>query len=271
MTTIPLAAPRRRGSALRDSWLVAVRDMSHWVREPQIILWGALFPVVSVILFAFVFGSGMTVPGQGDYQEFLMPGVFAQAMAFGVGETIAAVQADTAKGVTDRLRSMPLSPIAVVAGRCIANTIYSSFTLVLLALTGLAVGWSWSDGILAALGAFGLLLLLRIAFLWIGIVLGLKAKSAETANSIFGLLWPITILSNAFTAPELMPKWLGTVAEWNPISSTVTACRELFGNPAGTSTSWIAENALLMAIVWPLIITAITFPLAVRTFQRLSR
>ena len=108
-----------------DGWLVAGRDVAQWVREPQLIVWGLIYPVVSVLLFAYVFGSGIIVPGGGSYREFLMPGIFAQTMAFGIGETLAAVQADSAKGVTDRFRSMPMAPSAVVVGRCVSGMLYS--------------------------------------------------------------------------------------------------------------------------------------------------
>jgi ABC-2 type transport system permease protein len=267
----PTAAWGRFRWAVRDGWLVAQRDMAHWIREPQLIVWGLMFPVMSVLLFAYVFGSGIVVPGGGNYRSFLMPGIFAQTMAFGIGETLAAVQADTAKGVTDRFRSMPMAPSAVVVGRCVAGMVYSAASLVLLAITGLAIGWRWEGTALSAAAAFGLLLLLRLAFLWIGIGLGLKAKSAEMANSIFGLLYPVTMLSNAFIATELMPGWLGTVAQWNPISATISASRELFGNPGAGGVSWAGDHPVEMAIVWPLVITALTLPLAVRIYQRLSR
>jgi ABC-2 type transport system permease protein len=109
-------------------------------------------------------------------------------------------------------------------------------------------------------------------FLWIGIYIGLVVKSPEALGAVWGLLFPVTMLTNAFVAPELMPDWLGTIAEWNPISSTVSVTRELFGN-AGASAggSWIAENAMMMAIVWPLLIVVVTLPLAVRRYQSLGR
>ena len=267
----PGSALGRLGWALRDGWLVAHRDMTQWVHEPQMILWGLAFPVMFVLLFAYVFGSAISVPGGGSYREFLMPGMFAQTMAFGIGETLAAVQADPEKGVTDRFRSMPMAPSAVVVGRCIAGMVYSTASLLLMILCGLAIGWRWHGTLLEALAAVGLLLLLRQAFLWIGIVLGLKAKSAEAANSIFGLLYPVTMLSSAFVAPDQMPGWLGTIAEWNPLSSTVTATRDLFDNPGVEGTGWIVDHALPMAVFWPVLITALTLPLAIRTFHNLSR
>ncbi len=267
----PSGAAARLRWALRDGALVAQRDMVQWVREPQMIVWGLIFPIMFVLLFAYVFGSGIIVPGGGNYREFLMPGMFAQTMAFGIGETLAAVQADTAKGVTDRFRSMPIAPSAVVVGRCLANMVYSAASLLLMVACGLAIGWRWRGTLTEALAAIGVLLLLRLAFLWIGIFLGLKAKSAEMANSIFGLLYPVTMLSSAFIDPELMPRWLGTVAEWNPLSATIAATRDLFGNPGADGSGWLAEHAMVMAIVWPVVITVLTLPLAVRAFHRLSR
>jgi ABC-type multidrug transport system permease subunit len=228
-------------------------------------------PIMFVVLFAYVLGSAMVVPGGGSYQAFVMPGMFVQTMAFGIGETLASVQADSSKGVTDRFRSMPMAPSAFVVGRCIANMIYSAVSLVIIVLAGFAVGWRWEGSFADALAAFGLLLLLRMAFLWVGIWLGLKAKGPEMANSIYGLLYPVTMLSNAFVATALLPVWLGVIAEWNPLSSTVTATRELFGNPTGEPTGWVGDHALELSIIWPLIITAVTLPLAVRAYQKLSR
>jgi len=278
MTAITFAPDRaslglvdRARWAARDGWLIARRDMDQWVREPQMIVWSVLYPIVFVLLFGYVFGSGIVVPGGGSYREFLMPGMFAQTMAFGIGETLAAVQADADKGVTDRFRSMPMAPSAVVLGRCLANMISSTFSLALMVACGLAIGWRWHGTAAETLAAFGLLLLLRLAFLWIGIYLGLKARTPEAANAVYGFLYPVTMVSNAFIAPELMPGWLGTLAALNPLSSTITATRLLFGNPGVTSDGWLTDHAILMAVLWPVVITAITLPLAVRAYRNLSR
>jgi ABC-2 type transport system permease protein len=115
-------------------------------------------------------------------------------------------------------------------------------------------------------------LLLRFALVWVGVYLGLLAKNPEAVVAVQILVWPLGFLSNAFVATATMPGWLGTIAEWNPLSATVSATRELFGNPGvGVDTSWIAQHWLAMAIVWPLAILAIFFPLSVRRYQRLSR
>lgn len=257
--------------AARDALLITGRDVAHWVREPQLIAWTLVFPVIFVLLFAYVLGSSMSVAGGGSYQEFLMPGMFVQTMAFGLAETISAVQADNAKGVMDRFRSMPIAPSAVVVGRVLANLLYSVVSLVVMILCGLLVGWRWHEGVGGLLAGVGLLLLLRLAVMWVGIVLGLAAKSPEMANGLYGLLYPVTMLSNAFASPELMPHWLGVIATLNPLSWTTTATRQLFGNPGVTGTGWLTENAVLLAVVWPIVVTVVTLPLAVRAYQRLRR
>jgi ABC-2 type transport system permease protein len=271
-------APSRRGDrssevrwALADSWTIAVRDFTYWVREPARLLWSLGYPIVSVLLFGFVFGSAMSVYGGGDYREFLLPGMFAMTMAFGAGATMVAVTMDAAKGVTDRFRSMPMARSGVVVGRSIADLANSVLDLVILIGCGLVVGWHVRNGLLDALAAVGLLLLLRFAFIWLGIYLGLIIPSPETANNLWALLFPITMLSNAFVAPAQLPGWLSAIADWNPISATVTATRSLFGNPEAVSGSWISQNAELMAVVWPLLFVAIFLPLSVRRYRRLSR
>jgi ABC-2 type transport system permease protein len=257
--------------ALRDTWTMTRRDLTHWVAQPVMIIAELIYPITFVLLFAYVFGSAMSVPGGGDYRDFLMPGLFVQTMAFGIGATMAAVSADVERGITDRFRAMPMSRVAVVAGRSVADMLNSTVSLAIMLGCGLVVGWTIEGGPLDALAAVALLLLLRFACLWAGIVLGLVIKGAEAVGAVWGLLFPVTMITSAFVAPELMPDWLGFLAEWNPLSATVNATRELFGNPAPVGDSWIAQHSLLMAVVWPLILIAIFLPAAVWRYQRMSR
>lgn len=255
-----------------DIWTITRRDLLTWIISPVRVIGEIAFPIMFVLLFGYVFGSGMVVPGGGDYRDFLMPGIFAMTMAFGIGNTMTVVATDIERGVMDRFRSLPMAPSAVVTGRCSADMINSFAGLLITIACGLVVGWSWHDGPGNALLAVALLLLLRFACLWVGIYLGLIVGSPEAAGSVWGLLFPVTMVTSAFVAPELMPSWLGFIAEWNPLSSTVGAARELFGNVgASTADSWIGSHAVLMAIVWPIVIAAIFLPLSVRRYQRLSR
>ncbi|WP_406393055.1 ABC transporter permease [Streptomyces sp. NBC_00887] len=257
--------------ALVDTWNVTRRSLTHYRRQPVAIIWQLGFPVVSVLLYGYVFGSAMKVPGGGDYREFLMPGMFATTMTMGFMNTAMAVVTDSGKGVIDRFRSMPMSPSAVSAGRGVADLVVACAELTILALTALAIGWRAGGSPPAAVGAFGLLLLLRFSLIWVGVWLGLLVPNAESAGGLYAVAFPVTMISSALVAPSLMPGWLGTVAAWNPVSSTVTASRELFGNPVASGGTWVEEHALLMATVWPLVITLVFLPLAVRRFQRLSR
>jgi len=254
-----------------DGWTITRRELAHWARQPFQIVVGLLFPIMVVLMFAYLFGGAMTVPGGGDYREFLLPGMFAMTMVFGIEATFAAVANDASKGVTDRFRSMPMAGSAVVAGRCAADLLNSALGLAVMVGCGLAVGWRWHNGTGRALLAFALLLLLRFALLWVGIYLGLSASGPETLMAVQILVWPLGFLSNTFVSPASMPGWLGAIAEWNPLSATVSATRELFGNPGWGGGTWVAEHALLMALAWPLLLVAVFFPLSVRRYRRLSR
>lgn len=257
--------------AVADCWNLVRRSLTHYQRQPTFILWTLGFPLVSVLLYGYVFGSAMRVPGGGDYREFLMPGMFTMTMAFGFMNTATAFVTDAGKGVHDRFRSMPMAPSAVVTGRGVVDLITAGAELAILALTAMLIGWRADGGPLAALAGFGLLLLLRFSLIWLGVWLGLVVPGPEQAGSLFAVAFPVTMISSVFVAPSLMPDWLGTVAAWNPVSATVTAIRELFGNPVASGGSWPEEHALLLSVAWPAAITLVCVPLAVRRFQRLSR
>lgn len=229
-----------------------------------------------VLMFGYLFGGAMSVPGGntsggGDYREFLLPGMFVMTMAFGLETTMTSVATDAARGVTDRFRSLPMSPSAVVLGRSIADMLNSVLGLTVMVACGLLVGWRWNGSLGEALLAVGLLLLLRFSLLWVGIYLGLVAKSPEAVAAVQILVWPVLFLSNTFVAPQTMPGWLGAISEWNPLSATVGATRELFGNPGWGGESLAAQNTLVLAAAWPLVILAVFFPLCVRRYRRPGR
>ncbi|CRK56296.1 Putative ABC iron siderophore transporter, fused permease and ATPase domains [Alloactinosynnema sp. L-07] len=256
--------------AFADCLTIVRRDLSHMAKQPTVFAWQLGFPIVSVLLFVYVFGSAMNV-GEVDYKDFAMPGMFAMTMAFGFVNTAVAVAIAKERGVTDRFRSMPMAQSAVVSGRGVSDLISASLDLAVLAAIALVVGWRSDGGLVATLSAFGLLLLLRFALIWIGVYLGLLMPNQEAAANLFSVAFPFGMISSVFTPPHLMPDWLGAIAMWNPVSSTANAIRELFGNPVPTGDSWIEQHALLMSIVWPVVITVIFLPLAVRRFQRLGR
>jgi len=262
---------RRAYWAVVDCWTVVRRDLTHLTKQPSIIAWQLGFPIVSVLLFVYVFGSAMNVGDGTDYVTYAMPGMFAMTMAFGFMNTAYAVVIDKERGVTDRFRSMPMSPSAVVTGRGVSDVLHAGLDLAVLAAIALVIGWSSDGGLLATAAAFGLLVLLRFALIWIGVFLGLIIANQESAGNLFAVAFPFGMISSVFTPPHLMPDWLGAIAMWNPVSSTANAIRELFGNPVQSGGSWIEDNAVLMAVVWPALITAVFLPLAVRRFQNLSR
>ena len=273
------AVPQRGGRvsvqaarwAVADGWVLTSRALAHWARKPGEVAVGLLFPVMVVLMMGYLFGGQMDVPGGGGgYRAFIVPGMFALTMAFGVETTFAAIASDASKGVTDRFRSMPMASSAVVVGRATADMLHSVVALAVMAACGVLIGWRAHDGAGKALAGLGLLLLLRFSLVWLGVYLGLVAKGPESVAAVQVLVWPIGFLSSALVMPSTMPGWLGAIAEWNPMSATVTACRELFGEPAAGG-SWAAQHSLLMAVVWPLAIAAVFLPLSVRRYRALGR
>jgi ABC-2 type transport system permease protein len=201
---IPQTLRSRAVWAIADAWVITSRELAHWARRPGAVIANTLlFPVMIVLMFGYLLGGAMTVPGGGDYRAFLMPGMFA----------------DAARGVTDRFRSLPMAASAVIAGRAAADLLNSAAALAVLAGCGLATGWHPHRGMTYALGAFGLLLLLRFGFLWIGVYLGLTFyPNPETVTAVRTLEFPIGFLGNPFIAISTMPAWLGAIALWNPMS-----------------------------------------------------
>ncbi|MFD8008762.1 ABC transporter permease [Streptomyces sp. NPDC058955] len=259
----------RLGWAAADSWTMTRRELAHWARQPVQVVVGLVFPVMLLLMFGYLIGGGQGV--DGDFKAYLVPGMLAMTMVFGLESTMLAVTQDLGKGVVDRFRSMPMTSGAVLVGRSVADMLQSTVGLAVMLAVGYAVGWRWHEGFGSFLGAVGLLLLLRFAMLWVGIFLAMAAGKPELVQAVQILVWPVGFLSNALASPASMPSWLGAIVEWNPLSATATAVRDLFGNPGAGGDSWAATHAELLAVAWPVVLIAVFFPLAVKRFRDLSR
>ncbi|MDT0479700.1 MULTISPECIES: ABC transporter permease [Streptomyces] len=249
--------------ALTDSWIMTRRELAHWARQPVRVLVGLVFPVMLLLMFGYLVGGGRGV--EGEYVDYLVPGMLALTMAFGLEATMIAVTQDLNKGVIDRFRSMPMANGAVLVGRSAADMLQSVLSLAAMIGVGHAIGWRVHGGVGGLLAAVGLLLLFRFAMLWIGIHLAMVAGKPEMVQAVQILVWPIGFLSNAFATPDSMPGLLGTVVDWNPMSQTATAVRDQLGGPGGE------PGHVWAAVLWPLALLAVFFPLALRRFARLSR
>ncbi|WP_166346740.1 ABC transporter permease [Phytoactinopolyspora limicola] len=267
----PHTARSRTTRLVTDSVTMTRRGLLYWSRNPGPLVVALLFPVMMLVMFAYFLGGGMAVAGGGDYIEFLVPGMLALTMAFGLENTMIAVTQDVNRGVLDRFRSMPIAPSAILVGRSVIDMLHSVVGLLIMIGAGLLIGWRWHGPLAAALAAVGLLLLLRFAMLWVGIYLGLVVGKPEMVQAVQILVWPVAFLSSVFVSPTTMPAWMGTIAEWNPMSATAGAVRELFENPSWAASSWVTDNAVGVAALWPLALLVIFVPLAIRRFSALSR
>lgn len=270
-TTLPDGATNTVARAVADTLTITLRDLQHWRHLIGGKIFGWLWPIIIMALFLGLMGGALGEGLGGSYLNFVMPGVLAMTMFLGLEGTMLAMCQDASRGVTDRFRSLPMSGIAVVGGRCLADLLDSAISLIVVAGAGLAFGWrpdtTWPE----AAAALGLLLLLRVAMLWIGIFIGLKVTSPESLVPIQIMVWPVLIFSSVFIDTATMPRWLGIIAEANPLSATATAMRELMGTAVVGGETWFAENAAALAITLPIALVAIFLPLTASTYRHLRR
>src|SRR6478752_849551 len=217
---------------LRQSLAITRRNLIHIKRMPEMLMDVTIQPVMFVVLFAFVFGGSINVPNGSNYREWLMAGIMGQTITFASFVVAIGLTADIDKGIVDRMRSLPIHTSAVLVGRSISSIMHSSIGIVVMSITGLAIGWRIHDGVPKAVLAYVLLLLWGFAMIWVGILVGSSLRSVEAVNGLmFTTMFPLTFLANTFAPTEAMtPAWLRTIAEWNPISSLVQAVRQLWGN-----------------------------------------
>jgi ABC-2 type transport system permease protein len=261
----------RVGWALSDGAVVAKRNLIKVKRVPDLLVFSTLSPIMFVLLFAYVFGSAIDVPG-GNYREFLIAGIFAQTVIFGAVTTGAGLAEDIQKGLIDRFRSLPMARSALLVGRTVSDVAINVITLVVMSVTGLAVGWRIRTSVPEAIAGFVLLLLFAYAFSWVMACIGLLVPSPEVVNNAaFVAIFPITFIANTFVPSEGLPTVLRVIADWNPVSSLTQATRELFGNTvagAPEPSAWPLQHPAVYTLAWVAIILVVFVPLAVRLYRR---
>jgi len=249
------------GGALSDTVVLATRSLKRIPRAPDLLLAFTVQPVMFVLLFVFVFGGAIRTPGL-SYEDFLIPGIVVQTMAFGGFVTALGLAEDLKKGLIDRFRSLPMSRSAVLAGRTLADVATNTISLTVMVVVGLLVGFSFTTSVPEVIAGVGLMLLFGYAFSWIFAYLGLTASSPEAAQSLgFIVIFPLTFASSAFVPPNTMPDWLQAFADVNPFTTTVDALRALWvGTPAG--------NDVWAAVLWSVGLIAVAAPLAVTRYRK---
>ncbi len=257
--------------ALTDGWVVAQRNLIKIKRVPEVLVFVLISPIMFVLLFAYVFGGAIAPPGAVGYKEFLVAGIFAQTVVFGATFTGAGLAEDMSKGIIDRFRSLPMSRAAVLVGRTTSDVVYNVLSLIIMALTGLIVGWRIREGVLDAALGFLLLLVFAYAVSWIMAWIGLLVPSVEVINNAsFIVIMPLTFVSNAFVPTESFSGILRVFVEWNPVSTLTQASRELFGNTGGQAApdAWPMQNPVLYTLLVVVLILLVFVPLSVRQYRR---
>ncbi|MGH9048439.1 MAG: ABC transporter permease [Acidimicrobiia bacterium] len=251
----------RASTAVHDTLAVARRNLIGYRRVPQLLVFSTIQPVVFVLLFRYVFGGAIQVPGI-PYVDFLMPGIFAQTVVFGSMGTAIGLATDLKLGLIERFRSLPMARSAVLAGRTLADLCRNVFVVALMAAVGFAVGFRVHTNALAFIGAMLLILLFGYAFSWVFATVGLVVGDAETAQAAsFPVMAPLVFASTAFVPLESMPGWLQVFAEHQPVTVTVEAVRALtLGGPTASH--------VLQALAWCVGILAVAAPLAVSRYRR---
>jgi ABC transporter DrrB family efflux protein len=262
--------------ALSDGLVIGWRNLKRIPRIPELAIFAIIQSIMFVLLFAFVFGGAIPLPGYADpnaYREYLMPGVFAQTIAFASATTAIGMTDDMAKGIIDRFRSLPMARSAVLTGRSFADVIYNAGILVVLMISGWFVGWTVRTDVVQFLEGVVLLLLFAFAMSWIGIWLGLSVPSVEVGQQVsFIVIFPITFISNAFVPIGTMPSWLQPFAEWNPVSTLTASVRTLWGNPNPFATDNLpSQQPILVTLLWVAVILVVFVPMGVRKYRSVSR
>lgn len=269
---VPARAGRVRRS-VSDAWTLALRVLLYYKNSPGLVGVSLAAPLAMLVVFGYVFGSAIQAPDGQDYRSYLIPGLFVLIAVNGVMPSMVGAARDLDRGMTDRLRTMPISRSAALLGQALADLLVSVVVLAAMVGVGLAVGWRMHDGLGKAAAGLALLLLLRFAMVWVGFFAGVLCGREEIAGQAGLLVFPIGMVSNVFVPIGGMPGWLRAIAEWNPVSTVAAACRSLFGDAAGPAPAspWPLAHPVQATLGWCVLLLVVFAPLAVRRFSMHGR
>ena len=262
-------------NGVSDALIITKRQILQLTRVPELLIFSTIQPVMFVLLFRYVFGGSIATDQPGGYVQLLMPGIFVQTVAFTLAGTAVGLSSDMQKGLIDRFRSLPIARSAVVFGRTLGDAALNIVVLLVMGIAGYLVGWRPSSGIFMITLGFLFLFVFGYAMSWIGVLIGLSVKEERVAQNVtFIAVFPLTFLSNAFAPTTGMPKYLQYFAEWNPVSTMVAGCRQLFGlkNEFGaTAGSFPSEHPLEMSLIYMVLLMAVFIPLSIRKYNNTSK
>ena len=260
----PGARSAHRLAILTDTAVITRRNLRRILRTPRLLVVSSVQPVLFVLLFRYVFGGAIQVPGAGGYVNFLMPGIIAQTAAFATFATAIALAQESTKGVIDRFRAMPIARSAVLAGRLVADSVRMLIVILVIVGVGYAVGFRFQNGVLGAVGMVLLAEAFGIAVCLVSAFVGLAIRDEESVQA-FGLIWifPLTFVSSAFVPVATMPSWLQGFANNQPVTLVINAMRAMaLGGPV--------NPALWESLVWLAGVLIVFTPLAVRSYRRVG-
>ena len=256
----------RLGWTLRDGYVVAGRNMRHFMRQPQLLVFSTIQPIMFVLLFSYVFGGaiGGSLPAGVSYKDFLLPGILIQSTSFRATQTAIGLSEDMKRGVIDRFRSMPMARSAVLAGRTLADLARTIFVIALMIAVGYAIGFRFEEGPLEAIASILVVAAFGFALSWIFAYVGLIAKGPEAAQSAgFVAIFPLVFASSIFVPVDTMPDWLQSIADVSPVTATADTARAL-------AIGGDVSGSLWQMLAWVGGILLVFIPLCVRKYRRLQ-
>lgn len=272
-TTDDLEAAIHPGRVVPDTWVIAKRNLLRNVRLPQLLVFATIQPIMFLLLFNYVFGgaiSGSIPPAaDGNYLNYLLPGLLVQISVFGAGQTAIGLTEDLSKGVIDRFRSLPMDRSAVLSGRTLADLIRNTAVISLMLVVGFVIGYRYATSLAEFVAGVLVVLLFAYSLSWVMAAIGLKVANPEAAQTaVFLPVFPFVFASAIFVPPQTMPSWLQGFAEHQPVTVVAEAARGLMLGPGALEPGQTVGGQVLLAIGWSAAIAIVAAPIAIRIYRR---